>query len=228
MPVRQEFGTAGKATVVRTNYLAINPPKNPILEYLAQITPKPEHKRIRARVFELLLEVPLLAPFKNQLAPDGGERLYAAVRLPVAEGQAIDIPIVYEDPDDESVAKRKQPKTYVVQLSFGCEHDPEPLRRYLEGDPELRDYDFAPALAAYNVILSQAPLKAGGFRIGNKSARENKYFFKGLGEQSLGGGIVGLQGFFLSARPVYGALMANVNVATMAFYTTGEHASAPS
>lgn len=79
----------------------------------------------------------------------------------------------------------------------------------------------APTLAAYNVILGQTPLQAGGVRIGGKSGRENKYFFSN-DKQALGGGIEGWQGFFLSVRPTFGSLMVNVNVATMAFYSTGE------
>ncbi|KZW03838.1 Piwi-domain-containing protein [Exidia glandulosa HHB12029] len=220
MPVRKQFGSAGTPVLVRTNFLPIDLPKTPVLEYVVATTPKIGPKRVRAHIMEVLLADQALAAFKGKLAHDSGEKLYSATRLPVPDGQEMVIPLSYVDPDDEQAPTKKEPRKCEVRIKFLREHNPADLAKYVGGDPSMKNADMAPTLAAYNVILGQTPLQAGGVRISGKSGRENKYFFPNDKAQ-LGGGIEAWQGFFLSVKPTFGTLMANVNVATMAFYTTG-------
>lgn len=224
MPVRKQFGTTGQEIVVRTNFLPIKLPQLPILEYTATFKPQADHKRVRLRLFELLLNDPFFAAFKGKLANDSGEKLYSPTPLPIAEGQEAVLKVQYTDPDDEQLSKKRDPKEYEVRVRFLRAHNPADIQRYLSGDPACKNDDIAPTLAAYNVILGQTPLLAGGVRIGGKSGRENKYFFQDRTTQqqmSLGGGIEAWKGFFLSVRPTFSALMANVNTAAMAFYSAG-------
>lgn len=97
------------------------------------------------------------------------------------------------------------------------------VRSYTNGDPNFRpgEYDFAPIVGAYNLVL-QHHASHNGFRVG-----KNRYFFPTQGQRmEISIGVEAWRGFFMSARPVYKELMVNVGVCMTAFYKPGNLAAA--
>ena len=83
----------------------------------------------------------------------------------------------------------------------------------MSGNPQHRDTDTQPMIAALNLILQQYASRRG-VRVG-----QNKYFFPSSSEHhTLSLGVEAFRGFFMSVRPMYKQLMVNANVATTAFY----------
>jgi eukaryotic translation initiation factor 2C len=71
-------------------------------------------------------------------------------------------------------------------------------------------------LSAFNILLSKYPSQHG-IQVGR-----NKWFFPSSSQPAdLRGGLIAYRGFYSSVRPSFQQLMVNVNVATTAFYQTG-------
>lgn len=90
--------------------------------------------------------------------------------------------------------------------------------RYIQGRPENRAYDPLPLVSALNLVLQQHA-STHGYRVGR-----NRYFFKDRTQNTampLGVGIEAWQGFYMSVRPTYKQVSANINVCMTAFYSEG-------
>ena len=235
VPVRPSLGTIGTETTVRSNFFKVTLPRGPLFEYDVKITPAVTAKRLKRRLFDLLEAAPDYAQYKRFAAHDGSAKLITSKQLP----QPLVIKdLVYYD-EDESVPKADDPKvkTFTFEFNFVQELRLDLLTkyvvftgfvfftfsythfRYLSGDLEHRDVDISPLLAAINIILSQHPSKKGAM------VGRNRFFFP-QETFRLGGGIEAWKGFYSSARPAFGTLMVNVNVATTAFYAAGNLAKA--
>ena len=96
---------------------------------------------------------------------------------------------------------------------------------HLQGEPNYRNHDILPVVAALNLILAAHPNRTqegGGVMVGR-----NRYFFPSASPPvPLGGGLEAWRGFYSSIRPAFKSLMVNVNVCTTAFYTEGNLADA--
>ncbi|KAG2034653.1 Piwi domain-containing protein [Suillus americanus] len=215
-PHRPGFGTLGGQITLRANFFPVKLPKGPIYDYHLEITPSTDIKRIRARLFELLEQSDQegwkeFVPF---ISHDSSQKLVSKKRLP----QPLDVQVQYYEDGEDGPNTRS--KTYTVAIIHTADLDITQLTKYLSGNIESRDYDVQPLVAAVNLVL-QTHAARTGVRVG-----KNRYFFPSQERFDLALGIVGVKGFFTSARPAYNELMVNVGVCMTAFYKPGNLADA--
>ncbi|KIJ17922.1 hypothetical protein PAXINDRAFT_167846 [Paxillus involutus ATCC 200175] len=217
-PCRPGFGTLGVPTTIRANFFAVTFPKGIIYDYHVDVTPTTDIKRIKARLFRLLEQSthPGWKEFVPFIAHDGSARLVSSKKLP----QPLDVPVLFLE--DGQTKPTNRDKTYTVSITFTQELKTSDLNAYTNGAAQSRDYDFAPIVGAYNLVL-QHHASHHGTRVG-----KNRYFFPSQDRRSmeLSTGIEAWKGFFMSARPVYKELMVNVGVCMTAFYKPGNLADA--
>ncbi|KAL5520600.1 hypothetical protein ACEPAF_2601 [Sanghuangporus sanghuang] len=214
LPLRPGLGTLGTPIKLRSNFFAVRVPKGPLCEYDVKISPAVSVKRVKRRIFELLEKIPEYQRFRGGVAHDFSAKLIAVRRLP--EGTKFTVP--YSEEDDTPATRGAQ-KEYVIEMNFIQDIDLSVLAGYLAGNPESRELDIAPLLAALNIVLAQHPSR-NGVMVGR-----NRFFFSHE-TFNLGGGLEAWKGFYSSVRPAYKQLMVNVNVATTAFYSEGNLANA--
>ena len=86
----------------------------------------------------------------------------------------------------------------------------------MSGNPEHRQLDIQPVIAAMNLIMQQFATNRG------VRVSKTKYFFPAQSEgHRLSLGVEAHRGFFMSVRPTFKQLMVNANVCMTAFYTSG-------
>ncbi|KAG1779924.1 Piwi domain-containing protein [Suillus placidus] len=214
-PHRPGFGTLGRPITLRANFFPVKLPKGPLYDYHVEITPSTDIKRIRARLFELLVQSDQedwkqFVPF---IVHDSSQKLVSAKRLP----QPLDVQVQYYEEGEAGPNARS--KTYTFAIIHTIDLDVAQLTKYLSGDIESRDYDVQPLVAAVNLVL-QTHAARTGVRVG-----KNRYFFPSR-DSELSLGIEAVKGFFTSARPAYNELMVNVGVCMTAFYKPGNLADA--
>ncbi|KAH7884145.1 Piwi domain-containing protein [Phlebopus sp. FC_14] len=212
-PSRPGFGTLGQAITLRANFFATKFPEGIVYDYQVDISPTTDINRIKARLFTLLEQSnhPGWAEFVPFIAHDRSARLVAAKELP----QPLDVPILFIEEGETS--PREEAKTYTLTITLTQKLETRGLNAFLNGNADSRDYDFAPLINAYNLVL-QYHASHTGVRVG-----KNRYFFPSSDRQSLmlSTGVEAWKGFFISARPVYKEMMVNVGVCMTAFYTPG-------
>ncbi|KAF9555709.1 argonaute-like protein [Agrocybe pediades] len=209
-PLRPGYGTAGTPITLRANFFPIKVPQGPIYDYVVEISPKTDLNKIKMRLFDLLDGSPAFRNYLPYIAHDRSQRLVASKKLP----QPLDIPIKFIE--DGANGPKANATTYVLSIRFDRELDPRQLTRYMEGQPEYRDYDPLPIISALNLVLQQGPNRQG-VRVG-----KTRYFFPASFEKhNLSTGVYALQGFYASVRPAYKELMVNVNVCMSAFIEPG-------
>ena len=123
LPLRPGYGTLGNQITLRANFFPVRVPKGPIYDYSVEISPKTDINRIKARLFFLIEQSPILAPFKSLIAHDGSQRLVSARQLP----QPLDVPIPFYD--DGQTAPRPDGKTYVVSITHVRDLDTSELTK---------------------------------------------------------------------------------------------------
>ncbi|KAK7032399.1 hypothetical protein VNI00_013147 [Paramarasmius palmivorus] len=201
-PLRPGFGTQGTPITLRANFFPYRLPKDLVVyEYRVEISPQTALKR---RMFKLLEESPQCRPFIKHIAHDGSEKLVSSKPLP----QPLNISIVFRE--EGEAQPRANAKVYNMSIALTTTIDTRQLPRYLAGQD--RNYNIAPLLAALNLV-QQRHASQHGIRVG-----KGRYFFP-LQSQTypLGPGVIAVQGYYASVRPVYKELMVNVNVCTSAF-----------
>ncbi|KAH0832181.1 Piwi-domain-containing protein [Lanmaoa asiatica] len=188
-----------------------------IYDYHIEFTPKTDLKSIKARLFTLLEQSTHTGwqeyvPF---IAHDGSARLVSSKKLP----QPLDVPVLFLK--EGQTQPGKHDKTYTISITFTQELNFSELDSFMSGDPNFRNWDFAPIVSAQNLVL-QHHASHNGVRVG-----KNRYFFPSSGQPlDLSIGVEAWRGFFMSARPVYKELMVNVGVCMTAFYKPGNLAQA--
>jgi len=109
------------------------------------------------------------------------------------------------------------------------------LKRSLDADNELRDFDAGPVVSALQLFVSKHARRngvvIGGTENENGKERKNKYqqnkfFFPALRQVPLDNLLVAWRGFAMSVRPTWKQLSVNINVATSAFHQEGNLAQA--
>ncbi|KAF8133991.1 Piwi domain-containing protein [Boletus edulis] len=216
-PTRPGFGTLGKAGVLRANFFPIKFSKGVMYDYHVEITPKTDLKNIRARLFTLLEQSthPGWHKYVPFIAHDGSARLVSSKKLP----EPLDVPVLFLREGQTTPTERD--KTYTLSITFTQELPASQLDALINANPDSRNYDFAPLVGAYNLVL-QHHASHNGVRVG-----KNRYFFPSDGRPlELSIGVEAWRGFFMSARPVFKELMVNVGVCMTAFYKAGNLADA--
>ncbi|KAF8133993.1 Piwi domain-containing protein [Boletus edulis] len=217
-PTRPDFGTLGESGVLRVNFFPVRFPKDGVMyDYHVEITPKTILKNIRARLFTLLEQSthPGWHEYVPFIAHDGSARLVSSKKLP----EPLDVPVLFLK--EGQVTPTERGKTYTLSIMFTQELPTSQLDALINANPDSRNYDFAPLVGAYNLVL-QHHASHNGVRVG-----KNRYFFPSDGRPlELSMGVEAWRGFFMSARPVYKELMVNVGVCMTAFYKAGNLADA--
>ncbi|KAI0321511.1 argonaute-like protein [Amylostereum chailletii] len=214
LPTRPDYGTAGVQIKLRANFFPVRVPKAPLHEYDVSITPSTNTavKRVRRRIFELAERTPEWASkgLRGNVAHDWAAKLIAAKPLE----QPLTIKILLTDDDDEVVTD--DTKEYILTIKYIQPIETGNLLKYLEGNPQHRNFDITPVVAALNLVLS-SHASHGGINVG-----KNRFFFpSAMPPVSIGGGLEAWKGFYSSVRPSFKQLMVNVNVCTTAFYSEG-------
>ncbi|TFK87299.1 hypothetical protein K466DRAFT_586504, partial [Polyporus arcularius HHB13444] len=220
LPSRPDFGTAGQAIKLRTNFFPINVPKGPVHEYDITLDPAVQNRRLKRRIFQLAEQTNewKQAGLPGRAAHDHSAKMFAPMKI----NTPLAIRVVYSDEDDEEEQRdqQREPREYTLTIKYIQAIDTQGLVRYLEGQPQARDYDFAPVVTAMNIILAAHPSRVvgGGVMVGR-----NKFFHPSpmAPPVPLGGALEAWRGFYSSVRPAWKQLMVNVNVCTTAFYTPG-------
>ncbi|PCH34396.1 argonaute-like protein [Wolfiporia cocos MD-104 SS10] len=225
LPARPDFGTVGRLINLRTNYFPVSLPKGPLFEYDVAISPPMRLKRVRRRIFQQAEQTSewKQAGMLGRVAHDNASRLISCFELP----QPLEIKLQHRDVDGGKAksdgpqrAKKNDDPGYTMIITYQRELETESLRRYLDGDPQYRDYDPMPVISAMNIVLAAWPDRPSGpgMMIG-----KNRFFAPSdeYPARSLGSGLEAWRGFYASVRPTYRQLMVNVNVCTTAFYTPG-------
>ncbi|KAJ7151373.1 argonaute-like protein [Mycena crocata] len=225
LPLRPDFGTAGREIKLRANFFPVRIPARSIYEYDVSISPTAgtASRRVKKRIFQLAEASPAWAALglRGRVAHDHAAKLIAADKL----RQPLSIRIAFYDEDEDPPAPDSRAyKEYTLTVTFTQPLDLTALTKYLGGDPQYRNYDILPLISSLNIILAAHPNRpAGGVMVGR-----NRFFFPSATERptSLGGGLEAWRGFYSSVRPSHRQLMVNVNVCTTAFYTPGNLARA--
>lgn len=123
LPLRPGYGTLGRPITLRANFFPVRVPKGPIYDYNVEISPKTDINRIKARLFVLLEQSPVCAPFKSHIAHDGSQRLVSAKQLP----QPLDVQIPFYE--DGEAGPRPDGKTYVASITYVRDLDTSELTK---------------------------------------------------------------------------------------------------
>ncbi|KAJ7130276.1 argonaute-like protein [Mycena epipterygia] len=219
LPLRPDFGTVGKEIKLRANFFPVRIPAGSFYEYDVAISPTAgtASRRVKKRIFQLAEASPdwTRMGLKGKVAHDHAAKLIAAAKLP----QPLAIRISFYDEDETPPAPTsKTYKEYTLTITFTQPLDTQALKQHLGGDPQYRNYDIQPVIAALNIILAAHPNRPGG---GVMVGRNRFFFPSGERAVSLGGGLEAWRGFYSSVRPSHQQLMVNVNVCTTAFYVPG-------
>ncbi|ESK93551.1 argonaute-like protein [Moniliophthora roreri MCA 2997] len=204
-PLRPGFGTRGTDILVRANFFSCKFPKDVVVhEYRVEISPRCRDED-KTRIFTLLEESPACRPFLKHIAHDGSEKLVSSKPLP----QPLNVSITFREEEDQRPLDNA--KVYNVSIVLSTEIDTNNLPGYLSG--QNRDYNIAPLLSALNLV-QQRYASQHGVRVG-----QSKWFFplKESQPHLLGPGVIAVQGYYASVRPVYKELMVNVNACMSAF-----------
>ncbi|OCH91556.1 Piwi-domain-containing protein [Obba rivulosa] len=211
MPLRPGYGTLGRPLTLRANFFAVRIPKLPVIyDYDVSIEPATQARAERKRrLFELLEQHPLYAPFVGHVAHDQSRRLVSSKQLP----QPFSVTIQhYEEGED---GPRANALTFTVTITLTNELDVAQMDRYVAGDPAAINANLDPIISALNLVLQQHASRTG------VRVSKNKYFFPSSERFPLSIGTEAWKGFFVSIRPTVKQLTVNVNVCMTAFYTAG-------
>ncbi|THH12645.1 hypothetical protein EW146_g7502 [Bondarzewia mesenterica] len=223
IPLRPDYGKTGTQIKLRTNFFPVRVPKGPLYEYDISITPAQgtNNRRVKRRIFHLAEATAdwLEHGLRGRVAHDHSSKLIAANQLP----QPLTIEVPFHEEDQEPAAQGG--RVYTLAIKFVQELETQSLNSYLVGQPNYRNYDILPVVAALNLILAAHPNRTqtgGGVMVGR-----NRYFFPSASPPvPLGGALEAWRGFYSSVRPSFKSLMVNVNVCTTAFYSEGNLAEA--
>ncbi|KAJ7672569.1 argonaute-like protein, partial [Mycena polygramma] len=225
LPLRPGFGTVGREIKLRANFYPVRIPAGSLYEYDVAISPTAgtASRRVKKRIFHLAEASPEWTRhgLKGNVAHDFAAKLISAKKLP----QPLQIRISFYDEDEAPPAPTsKQYKEYTLTITYTQVLDTHALAQFVAGDPQYRNYDINPIIAAMNIgLAAYSNRPGGGVMVGR-----NRFFFPSQVERPvpLGGGLEAWRGFYSSVRPAHQQLMVNVNVCTTAFYTPGNLARA--
>jgi len=115
-PLRPGYGTLGTPIMLRSNFFAIKRTKpGPTYDYVVEIKPTTDLKRIKSRIFQLLEQEPQFQQFLPHIAHDASQRLVSSKKLP--QPLTVGVPF-YEDNEDHP-----SPNADVYAVSFTLDRE---------------------------------------------------------------------------------------------------------
>ena len=129
IPLRPDFGKAGLAIKLRTNFFPVRVPKGPLYEYDIAIAPVQgtSNRRMKRRILQLAEATPQWAQLglRGRVAHDHAAKLISAAQLP--QPLTITVPF-YEE--EESGPPAQGGKVYTLTLKLVQTLETESLSRY--------------------------------------------------------------------------------------------------
>ena len=213
-PSRPAYGTKGRRVVLWANYFNLTPAKDLYLHrYHVSVTPQAKGRKLR-RVFQILLENPLLA---NKSATDFKSLLVSRVKL-----DNLNLDLKYRaELEDEPLTDSS---TYNVVVSHtGALNIGELFGKLGSLDAaglDLGSEQTQEILQVLNILLGHSPQSTPD-KITTIAGNRHYPFGPGGVESGLGGGLCALRGFFRSVRIGTARLLVNINVSHGAFFKPG-------
>ena len=210
-PTRPAYGTRGKPVVLWANYFEFTPAKGLVLyRYHVSVSPEAKGRKLK-RVFELLLQEPVLTgsvtDFKSFL-----------VNRNKIEDMEIEVAYRSEFEDDP------QPNTrpYRIKIQGTGQMEVSALLdqvRSTQADPNFRPEKRDQIIQALNVLLGYYPQSNTSMT----TIAGNKHFSFGIRsiQVDLGGGLSALRGYLRSVRLGTARMLVNINVSHAVFFKPG-------
>lgn len=232
LPRRPNYGTVGKAIILFTNYVAVQPNKDLTLyrttlavqgESNEDRMPKPKKRRL----IQQLLQA---EQFAGLVSATDGAQVIITNKKPKIEGrEAIKIewfpadgePLAAataDEPEERKKARQRNTFTLLVE-SLGTVSVNELLKDLSSGSVT---YPLKlETIQALNILMAQGPSTDSKITV----AGQNRFYpVEGHAQHvkwGLGGGLEALRGYYSSVRTSINRIILNVNVATAAFYKPG-------
>ncbi|PGH26483.1 hypothetical protein AJ80_01797 [Polytolypa hystricis UAMH7299] len=207
LPARPDYGKEGELLKLWVNYYQIKvlDQKLVLRQYIATIDGAERLSiRCKRRIFAILVEHP---PFP--IATNYVDKIISPNELPLSGP----IKVAYSEEDGGG----RNSTTYSVQLRFDkAFHLGDLIADLKSPQPTYNKDEKNEAIQALNMVLAHYPNTNKVQPVG-----QSKHFQVDGQARELGGGLVGLRGFFHSVRSSTGRLLLNLNVSTGAFYNAG-------
>ena len=232
LPERPGYGTSGRQIILMTNYFHLLPdPKKMLFRYAVEIDPEVQGARKKRRILTLLLQTDIIKAVGHGVATDYSSTVITSKELDLGEDGRREIKFHYYDKEDVLPGQQFQPsdrtKKYTIKIqSTGNVAIPE-LLEYLDSANQSSGWDAkSETIQALNIVMARTPNSNENVvaSSGNKfypypsfPERRDNYGNLQL-ENSLGGGLVALKGYYSSVRTSTLRVLVNVNVCTSAFY----------
>uniref|UniRef100_A0A1D1ZCJ8 Protein argonaute 7 n=1 Tax=Anthurium amnicola TaxID=1678845 RepID=A0A1D1ZCJ8_9ARAE len=211
-------GQGGPRIPLLANHFRVEfDPYQRIFHYDVNISPRPSKEIARLIKRKLVKDNPAI--FSGSLPVfDGRKNLYSPVEF---QGNRLEffigLPLPTARPshlEDASVAGKGNLKLFRVNIKLVSKLAGQGLNRYLSGEPEEEDCIPLPQdyLHALDIVLRESSTE-NCFPMGRSLFSDSMG-----GTKDIGGGAVGLRGFFQSLRPTQQGLALNVDFSVMAFH----------
>lgn len=235
--MRPAYGTKGKHAILWANYLAVQTaPKKNVWKYSIAVvsikdgkpgppTDAPKSKKLK-RVVQLLFE-DAFASQLHTIASDYKANMYSSVELPnVSKGNPLEVDVTYRA-EGEDEPPTTGAKVYRCRVQYVTTHSLDEFGTTLSSTEA-----FVPLGARQDTITAldiifQHHANTQALDPYKLMAFGGAKFYKipptlnpppELRPSTLGGGLIALRGFFVSARPATGRLLLNVQVKNVAMY----------
>jgi hypothetical protein len=238
LPVRDAYGTAGRAVIMRTNYFKVSLTKQTSTVYRYALSFEKEDGVSRAkkrRYFELLLKQNPFAKVVHY--SDLSANLYTLEKLKLSGKDRQEFQVVIYDRLDEpfpaatkddaqGLAAARARKTRKLRVELTTSYDLNDLFRYAQSANGGK-YDVkGDVVQAINIIFNHAARthQRIAAQPGNKFypladfAALNRPNHPNMESWILGEGLIAIRGYYSSVRLGPSRVLVNVNVATGAFY----------
>ena len=237
LPQRPGYGTLGLPIILRTNYFHLLPkPEKKLFKYAVEIDPKEQAARKKRRILTLFLQIPQIRALGYGVATDYSSSIVTSVELDLGKDGRREFKIDYYDKEDVLPGQAFQPdpahppKRYTIKIQSTGRVDIPELLEYLDSTPANQNSGWdakSETIQALNIIMARNPnfnenvvISSGNkfydFPVKPPEERDNNG--KLVLENSLGGGLFALKGFYSSVRTSTLRVLLNVNVCTSAFY----------
>lgn len=216
LPGRAGYGTRGAKTVLWTNYFRVLPsPKISLIRYAVNISPEVQNRRLRARIFKLLIADTPISTLGHGVASDFQATIITNSRM---THEQLQVTVAYRD-EDEAVASPNA-RTYRIRLQeTGSFAMADLIDCITSSNVSAVFGDKAEITQALNIIANNFPKTKDPKTY--LSTRKNVHFsFSGALSESfdLGAGLQAWRGYFTSVRTAAERLLVNVQIKHGAMY----------
>lgn len=231
LPKRPAYGTAGRPTVLFTNYVKLEGIKPDTTFYRYSVAFQPDNEIKKAKKRRLIEQLMNMPPFAGiPIASDWAQVLIGPKKVPLAKKRdsfkiewypADGDPLPSQTPDEAPrIAQSRKKNTHTALIEELATVSVADLLKDLS-QPGMTYPLKLETIQALNVVMAHGPSSDPNIA----TAGGNKFYPFGVHPQvqtmPLGGGLMAARGYFSSVRTSVNRILVNVNVATGAFYKSG-------